>query len=178
MPTSRAGTWNDGDDGYTLIELSIIIILIGIIFLFALPRLNNIGDVRLRAVARELSGTIQSLFDESILKREPYQIVFNISERSYYIVQQEMGEEASGWIDITKRRINLPEKIFIRDIVTQQNGRVTEGGVTIRFYPDGYVDRNVIHISNGKRDYTLITTPLTGKVKILEGYVEISEEEE
>lgn len=177
IPTSRAGTWNDGNDGYTLIELSIIIILIGIIFLFALPRLDNIGDVGLRATARELAGTIQSLFDESILRKEPYRMVFNISERSYYIVGQEMDEEASGWIDVTKRRVNLPERIFIKDIVTQQDGRVTEGGVTIRFYPDGYVERNVIHISNGKRDYTMVTTPLTGKVKILEGYVEISEEE-
>lgn len=174
MPTSRAGIWSKG---YTLIELSIILILFGIILLFALPRLDNIGDAGLRSTARELAGTIQSLFDESILRKEPYRMVFNISERSYYIVRQEMDEDASGWIDVTKRRVNLPEKIYLKDIVTQQDGRVTEGDVTMRFYSDGYMDKSVIHISNGKRDYTLVTTPLTGKVKVLEGYVEIYEGE-
>lgn len=172
MPTSRAGIWSKG---YTLIELSVIIILMGIILLFALPRLDNIGNAGLRAASRELAGAIQSLFDESILRKEPYRMVFDISESSYYIVGQEMDEEASGWIDVTKRHVNLPEKVYIKDIVTQQDGRITEGAVTVRFYPDGYVDKSVIHISNGKKDYTLVTIPLTGKVKVLEGYVEIME---
>ena len=50
MPTSKVGTWNRG---YTLIELSIILILLGVILLFALPKLDSIGDVRLRSTARE-----------------------------------------------------------------------------------------------------------------------------
>ena len=165
------------DQGYTLIELSIIIILIGVILLFALPKLDTIGDIGLRSAARGLAGTIQSLFDESILKKEPYQMVFNISERSYSIVETGISEESSEVIETTKRRVNLPDKIFIKDIVTPVDGKITEGKIAIRFYPDGFVDKNVIHLSNGKKDYTLLTTPLTGKVKVLEGYIEIYEEE-
>lgn len=165
------------EQGYTLIELSIILILIGIILLFALPKLNTIGDAGLRAAARGLAGTIQSLFDESILKRKPYQMVFDIGERSYSIVEKSLNEETSEVIDTTQKRVALPDQIYIKDIATPLDGKISEGGITIRFYPDGFVDKNIIHISNGKKDYTLVTTSLTGKVKVMEGYVDISEEE-
>jgi len=174
MPTSRAGISNSG---YTLIELSIIIIVIGIVFLFALPRLENIGDVRLRGTARELAGAIQSLFDESVLNRKPYQMVFDLTERAYSIIEAEMNEESSGMKGSPIRQVGLPDRIYIKDIVTQRDGKVTEGRVSLPFYPDGFVVRNIIHLSDGKKDYTLVTTPLTGKVKVLEGYVEISEGE-
>src|SRR4030066_219968 len=88
--------------GYTLIELSLIILLIGVILVFGLPKLDNLGDTKLRTTARQLTGKIQSLYDESVLKKKPYQIVFDITNR--------------------------------------------------------------------KREYTLATAPLTGKVKISEGY--------
>ena len=58
----------------------------------------------------------------------------------------------------------------------ETDGKITEGKVVIRFYPDGYVEKNTIHLSDGKKDFTLVTTPLTGKVKISEGYVEVGEE--
>ena len=166
MPTSRAGTWNKG---FTLIELSLIILLIGVILVFALPKLDNIWDTKLRTAARRLSGTIQSLFDESVLKKKPYQIVFDITNRSYSISASEVVEIA--------KKVNLPDKIFIKDIVTPTEGRITDGTVPIRFYPDGFVEKNIIHLSDGKKDYTLVTTPLTGKVKIMEGYVEVGENE-
>jgi prepilin-type N-terminal cleavage/methylation domain-containing protein len=172
MPTSRVGTWNRG---YTLIELSIILILLGVILLFALPKLDSIGDVRLRSTARELAGTIQSLFDESILKRTPYQLVFNIGERTYSIVETGVNPESSEVIETIKKEAALPDKTYIKDIVTPIDGKAAEGKIVIRFYPDGFVDKSVIHLSNGKKDYTLVTTPLSGKVKILEGYVEIQE---
>lgn len=172
MPTSKVGAWNRG---YTLIELSIILILLGVILLFALPKLDSIGDVRLRSTARKLAATIQSLFDESILKRAPYQLVFDIGERTYSIVETGVNPESSEVIETTKRQVNLPDKTYIKDIVTPIDGKITEGKIVIRFYPDGFADKNVIHLSNGKKDYTLVTTPLSGKVKILEGYVEIQE---
>lgn len=173
MPTSKAGIWNRG---YTLIELSIIMILIGIVLLFALPRLGGLEDTKLRSTSRELAGTIQSLFDESVLKKITYQLVFDLTERRYLITEKNPDKEASEVIDVTNRYKRLPENIFIKDIVTETTRKTTEGRVTIEFYPDGYMEKCIIHISNSKKDYTLITTPLTGKVKVLEGYVETSYE--
>ena len=172
MPISKAGTWNSG---YTLIELTIIMILIGIVLLFAIPKLGGLEDTKLRSASRELAGTIQSLFDESVLKKVAYQLVFDITERKYLIIEKNQDKEASEVIDVTNRYKRLPEKIFIKDIETETTQKATEGRVTIEFYPDGFMDKCIIHISNGKNDYTLVTTPLTGKVKILEGYVEVYE---
>lgn len=194
MPISRAGTSNSPISGYTLIELSIILILLGIMLLFAIPKLGNREDISLRSTARELAGTIQSLFDESVLNKTSYQLVFEITDNRYLIIEKRPDSEtdkhgepvrpedvtkSSGQtevIDVTNRYKKLPEKIFIKDITTETINKATEGRVTIEFYPDGFMDKGVIHISNGKNDYTLTTTPLTGKVKVLEGYVEVSNE--
>jgi len=165
------------NSGYTLIELTIIIILIGIIFLFAFPRLDNIGDTKLRSSARKLAGTIQSLFDEAVLKKETYQLIIDIRERSYSVVKSVIKGEDFDLIDMAKDRTNLPDRVYIKDVIIPLDGKVSEGMVTISFYSDGFVDNNVIHLSDGKKDYTLVTTPLTGKVKVLEGYIEILEEE-
>lgn len=194
MPMSRAGTSNSSISGFTLIELSIILILLGVMLLFAVPKLGNREDISLRSTARELAGTIQSLFDESVLNKTSYQLVFEISENRYLIIEKKPDKESlkpdetenvidtsdksetSEVIDVTNRYKKLPEKIFIKDITTETVNKAAEGQVTIEFYPDGFMDKGVIHISNGKKDYTLTTTPLTGKVKVLEGYVEESNE--
>lgn len=198
MPMSRAGTSNSSNSGFTLIELSIILILLGVMLLFAVPKLGNREDISLRSTARELAGTIQSLFDESVLNKTSYQLVFEITENRYLIIENKPDKESvkpddselpedvtesseqsetSEVIDVTDRYKKLPEKIFIKDITTETINKAAEGRVTIEFYPDGFMDKGVIHISNGKKDYTLTTTPLTGKVKVLEGYVEISNEQ-
>lgn len=194
MPISRAGTSNSSVSGFTLIELSIILILLGVMLLFAVPKLGNREDISLRSTARELAGTIQSLFDESVLNKTSYQLVFEITENRYLIIEKNPDKESlkphetdnvidtsdksetSEVIDVTNRYKKLPEKIFIKDITTATVNKATDGRVTIEFYPDGFMDKGVIHISNSKKDYTLTTTPLTGKVKVLEGYVESSNE--
>ena len=160
--------------GYTLIELSLIILLIGVILVFVLPKLDNIGDTKLRTTARQLAGKIQSLYDESVLKKKPYQIIFDISNRTYTFSQ--IRDEETSSLSDSGQETSLSDKVYIKDIVMETEGKITEGKVAIRFYPDGYVEKNTIHLSDGKKDYTLATAPLTGKVKISEGYVEVNEQ--
>lgn len=171
MPIFRAGTSNRG---YTLIELSLIILLIGVILVFVVPRLDNLGDSRLRTTARKISGTIQSVYDESIMKKRPYQIVFDIANRKYSY--SEIRDEDASIISESAGEISLPDRIYIKDIILETGGKITEDKVFIRFFPDGYVEKNTIHISDGKKDYTLATMPLSGKVRISEGYVDVSDE--
>ena len=162
--------------GYTLIELSLIILLIGVILVFVLPKLDNIGDAKLRTTARQLAGKIQSLYDESVLKKKPYQIVFDITNRTYSSSQ--ISDKESSIFSDSAQETSLSDKVYIKDIVMETEGKITEGKVAIRFYPDGYVEKNTIHLSDGKKDYTLATAPLTGKVKISEGYEEAMSNEQ
>lgn len=160
--------------GYTLIELSLVILLIGIILVFVLPKLDNLGDSKLRTTARQLAGTIQSVYDESVIKKKPWQIVFDIASRTYTF--SEVNDEEPSVISDASRETSLPGNVFIKDIVTEAEGKITEGKVILRFYPDGFVEKNTIHLSDGRKDYTLVTAPLTGKVRVSEGYVEVGEE--
>src|SRR3990170_830824 len=93
--------------GYTLIELSLIILLIGIILVF-------------------------------VLKKTPYQIVFDITNRTYSFSQ--INDEESSVITDSAQETGLPDRVYIKDIVMETEGKITEGKVVIRFYPDGYVE--------------------------------------
>jgi len=112
---------------------------------------------------------IESLYDESILKRHPLQLVIDLDKQKYSVTYPDKN------ISITEAR--LPGNIFIKDVVTPYEGKVTYGTTSIQFYPDGYVDRGVIHVGNSHEDYTLLIQSLTGKVKVLKGYVDIYYEE-
>src|SRR3989337_3183021 len=100
--------------GYTLIELSLIILLIGVILVFVLPKLDNLGDTRLRTTARQLAGKIQSLYDESVLKKQPYQLVFDITNSTYSF--SEISDEESSVISDAAKETSLSDKIYINDI--------------------------------------------------------------
>ncbi len=165
--TSRAGIWSD--KGFTLLELTIILLLIGIILSFSLPKLNIIERDNLKTTTREMAYLIESLYDESILKRHILQLVIDLDKQKYMITYPDQG------INVSKT--SMPEDVIIKDVVTPYDGKITYGRAKIQFYPDGYVDTNVIHIGNKHIDYTLLTQSLTGKVKVLNGYVDIYYEE-
>lgn len=182
MRISRAGIWNRG---YTLIELTIILILLGIILSFALPKLEKLGEAKLRTATRKLAGTIETLFDEAVLKKKPYKILFDLNKKKYSIIsykenntQTENDEFQQLEEEDLLREVYFADGIYIKDIFTPMDGLASDGYAAIQFYPDGYVERSIIHISDGRKDYTLLTVPLTGKVKVFKGYVEISFYEE
>ena len=51
--------------------------------------------------------------------------------------------------------------------------KIQEGEARIRFFANGTVERALIHLRNEKNDaYTLEINPLTGFVKIYDGYIE------
>jgi len=172
---SRAGTWSNR--GFTLIELSLVLLIIGILAAFALPKLGDVGEVRLKSSARHLAGTLQSLFDESVSRKKTYALVYDLSAGSYQgVVESEQGGVVQAASAV--RPVTLPGQVRFKDVTTESELRATEGKAVTRFFPEGFSDRTVIHLTDGKKDYTLILMPYSGKVKILEGYVEVSEEEE
>ena len=54
MPISKAGT--STESGFTLIELAVVIVLVGLLFGFVFPRLPGIGEDRLEATAQRIAG--------------------------------------------------------------------------------------------------------------------------
>ncbi len=189
MQTSRAGTWSNppvvppfykggkgGILGFTLIELVVALFIVGLVTLLSFPRVQHLFGDDLRGASRHLIGTIRYLYNEASASKRIYRLNYDLAEKEYWVtVLDEEGKFISANDTLAKRTF-LPKRIQFQDIYTLHNGKVMEGVVFTQFYPEGRVDRTVIHLKESDKNLmTLIVNPLTGKVSVHDKYVEIYE---
>ena len=78
-----------------------------------------------------------------------------------------------------RRRVWRHEPVVREDGAMAHNGDpVEEGRVYLYFFPNGWVESSVIHLSDDdeKSIFALKVQPLTGKVKVSEGYYNASQQ--
>ena len=176
MMTARSVIVNARNTGgFTLIELAVVIIILGLFVSFALPKFNDLGDVNLKSTARDLSTTIRYLYSEAAFKKTIYKLVFD-TENNEYWVEILNGNEYEVSTDPFLRKKQLSSNVFIKDVITERTlGKPkSENTEFILFLPTGFVEPAVIHLggTNGSF-YTLATNPYTGSTKIYDDYRDI-----
>lgn len=177
----RAGTWSRSinrprhlADGYTFIELSIVLLIFGIIISIFLPRLPDITGGDLRSASRRIIGIIQYTYDETIGRRQIHRLNYDIREGSYWVTILKEDGEFVGADPNTFKSISLPRNVHFKDIKALHAGTVTDGKTFTQFFPIGRVEKTALHlIDEKKEEMTLVINPLTGGVKIYDGYIDI-----
>jgi prepilin-type N-terminal cleavage/methylation domain-containing protein len=165
----------NGQKGFTLIELAVVILLIGVFFLLAIPKFENITDVNIKSASRRLGGTVRYLYSEAVFKKNVYKLLFDIDNGEYWI-QVLDGNEFKIPADPFLRKKKLPEGVYFKDIITQRSaGKTQKGsGEFILFMPTGFVEPAVIHLeAQGGVDYTIATKPYTGGTIVLDRYADL-----
>ena len=161
-------------DGFTLIELAIVIFLLGLFFLIAIPKFNDITDVKIKSTSRRLSGTIKHLYNEAAFKKKIYKLIFDLDNGEYWVEVQQ-GEEFVLSNDPLHRRTKLPNGIFFKDIKTDRIRLSTldKREDFILFLPTGFVEPALIHLETEDGvSYTLATKPYTGGTQVFDEYIE------
>lgn len=160
--------------GFTLIEITIVVFIIGSVFFIAGPKLLERTDVNLKSASRTLSGTIKYFYNEAVFKKNVYRLTFDIDNSEYWPELLE-GNEFVKMDDILSRTKKLPDGVFFEDIETERTeGKVDSGrDVFIIFLPTGFVDPAIIHLRTGENNFfTLSTNPYTGITKVFDEYVD------
>jgi general secretion pathway protein H len=83
--------------------------------------------------------------------------------------------EFSAFKETSIRKVTLPGKVILADYyVPRLESPLTEGQAYLYFFPLGMTEPALIHLSDAKREtfYSLVVHPLTGRVKVVNRYVE------
>lgn len=180
MQISAARTYSKS--GYTLIELAVVILLIGIVTLAVMPRISAFlypGD--LKKAARELIGAILLARTQAVTEGKLYYLFIDLSNQFYWML--DVPESDLSDSDRVKRtdvvlgesvkKRTLPKGIKFLSVRVGSGELQNSGTQTIRCLPIGITDPAVIHIGKDQdNSCTLILEALTGEVEVKDGYVD------
>lgn len=173
MPTSRAGHWMRIDNGFTLLEVMVVAVLIATLAVVATPRFQQLlsPDVE-QDVQRELENLLVAVRSESALSRSPLAILYSVEEgifRTAVVTADGRVVTEGDPLSMIRR---LPDGLRFTDIVTSWEGGASRGVCFTVVWPSGWVEPTTLHIQdhNG-RPHTLFIEPLAGTVRMAEGYV-------
>jgi len=159
--------------GFTLIELTIVIVILGVMLSLIIPRLGELGDANLKQSTRHLSGMIRFLHDESQAKKETYRLRFDVTEGRYWVEVMKLLNDKT--VEFRRFSSEMATEDTLAGQTTFRDIKVAShpDDPYIQFLPNGWVEHALIHLRNSEgHDFTLVVNPLTGNAELREGYVE------
>jgi general secretion pathway protein H len=161
-------------DGFTLLELVVVIAILALVTLLVIPRLPAGDAASLRDSARAIATAMRFLTDRAATTRSIYQMRLDLTDSTATIARLNPdGTEASPDDALLARRL-IADSVQLEDVVIPRLGKISEGEVLLRFSPAGS-EGAIIHLKGkNKGQYTVMAYP-NGKVTVAADYLEPAE---
>jgi prepilin-type N-terminal cleavage/methylation domain-containing protein len=162
-------------EGYTLIELTVVMVLIGLTVAMVTPRFRDaVLSDNLRNSTNRLIGMIKTLRNGAIREQKVYIIHFDMESNRVWYDSPSMSDEERA--RAAEKAPTLREDVRIMDIWSSGAGKKMAGEAVIIINKKGYIQQSVIHLgSDDDREYTLLISPFLRRVKVFEKYVDIED---
>lgn len=145
----RIRTWSAGNNGFTLLELLVVLTLASLMLAVAMPRFAALlPGAELKSYSRQTAALLRLARSQAIASGEEVKVVLDPTARHSQITGQ---NKASSW----------PEQIAVSFDNIMDNHDT--GPV---FYPDGSASGGILHISGNGRHYLIEVNWLTGRVSL------------
>lgn len=167
----RAGVYNEC--GFTLIELAMVLLVLGIVSAIAMPRVGGMLDrQRMRRTINVVRGTVRYVQARAALTKRVYRLTFDLDKQTMsacYLSAEGCKPEQNHEL----RAYTFPAAARLLDVVRPDGEKTVEGEVVTHFHPTGLAEPSTLHLANfADERTTLMITPLGGRVKVLSGYVD------
>ena len=119
--------------GYTLIELIVVTVLLGLVFSITAPRFRDaVLSDHLKSTTRKLIGKINALRADAIRNQKNNLLFFDLDENMYWYGFDTMKEEERDSLR-EKNATYLPAGVRIADVLSAGKEKVLAGEAVIRF---------------------------------------------
>ncbi len=140
-------------EGFTLLELIVVILLLSILLGFAIPAFRAGGVAGSKdGAARELLHSIKKLKIAALNRQSIHKLHLDLSGNRMWVTREDKAANQATPSPQSERI--LAKDIRIAHVRFPDNREVRSGEVVIAFYPQGYSDRAVIRLIDRSRTYT------------------------
>ncbi len=182
-----------GSRGFTLLELMIVLVIMGVMLVFAGPRVaKNLGSLTLKTTAKKAAAYIRYARSQAVNTGSLYRVIFDAEKNRLIVLgtrqipaasdnatdeedaevedNEEEEQPASDGGEKVLRMYSLPEEIRFGEIIIGDAETEEDEGDRIYqmlFYPNGTAQGGEVILTDAKeRTYSLTVDFLTGTVTI------------
>jgi len=157
----------ENSKGYTFIELTVVILLVGLMLALTIPRFRDaILMDTLKSTSRKLAGIVKNLRGRAFREHKNFILHFDLESNRFWIDSTDMTEKERGLAH--EKASSLPKDVHILGIKLGPEGKNADKDTTIRFDKKGYVQQSIISLgSEDGRELSIVLSPFLPRVKIL-----------
>lgn len=163
------------NNGFTLIELIVVISLISLMFFFAIPRIpvDALSD-NTRKVSRWIMLNVSALKEKAIHDQKNYVLHLSLDSNRLWVTSEIMSEEELE--EAAAIGYNLPEDIKLLDVEYPDKEKISVGRADIYFYKKGYSDKAIIHVTNNHNEVlSFLIEPFLSRARLYNKYLEFED---
>jgi prepilin-type N-terminal cleavage/methylation domain-containing protein len=163
------------NDGFTLIELIVVISLISLMFFFAIPRIQvDILSDNTRKVSRWIMLNVSALKEKAVHDQKRYVLHLSLDSNRLWVTSEIMSAEELE--EAAAIGYNLPEDIKLLDVEYPDKEKISVGRADIYFYKKGYSDKAIIHITNNDNEVlSFLIEPFLSRARLYNKYLEFED---
>jgi len=159
------------NQGFTLIELIVVITLISLMLFFAIPRFQvDVLSDNTNKVSRWIMLKVHSLKEKAVREQKLYVLHISLDSSRLWITSEIMSQE-----EIQAAEANgyeLSDDINLLDVEYPDEEKISVGRADIYFYKKGYSDKAIIHISNDDNERrSFLIEPFLSHVRLYDEYI-------
>jgi type II secretory pathway pseudopilin PulG len=164
------GTGLRASDGFTILEIIIVLFLLVGLLGIVLPRISL--DENLSSVGRRMVGTVRSLQSLAMSSQKTVRLYIDMDRGLYWPMILEGNQEKAPIDPTWATPLNFPATIRVSDILLSQ-GKKESGRVDLSFYPTGRIDPMTMHMMDAKNNILAIAIePVTGAIRMSDERIE------
>ena len=164
--------------GFTLLEITLVIVIISVVITIVMPRLRDTGKAEMQSQAHRLQMVFRLLRSEAVLNGAAYRLNYDLDRERYWVTPDEAGSDLADFarsFGSLGRGTQIQDPVEIMDIdLPTLAGKIGQGQIFTVFYPDGSIDPTIIHIGDGKMAYTLYVNPMRGRLVFVDTYTNVT----